>query len=201
MVEPKAGPAAVASEMWDGTGVRFQSFRYLVLTVAGTILLTVSAKIHIPFWPVPLTMQTCAVLIIGMAYGPRLGAATVAAYLAVGAIGLPVFSGISTNGVGFGYILGPTGGYLVGFLIAAYVVGLFARRGWGRRLSLALTAMLIGVAVIFACGYGWLSTQMGPAPAFAAGVLPFIPGEGLKIALAAALSRAAWQGIEYLRQY
>ena len=97
--------------------------RNVALAVAGSIALWVSAKVQIPFLPVPMTLQTLVVLIIGMAYGWRLGAATVALYLAQGAVGLPVFAGTPEKGIGLAYMIGPTGGYLVGFLLAAMAVG------------------------------------------------------------------------------
>jgi len=161
--------------------------------VAGSLLLTASAKIQVPFWPVPMTMQTFAVLVIGMAYGPRLGAATVALYLAEGAFGLPVFAGTPAKGIGLAYMMGPTGGYLAGFLVAALAVGALARRGWDRGLPGGVAAFLIGDGVIFVCGVAWLSALIGFDKAIAAGLVPFLPGEALKVALAAALMVVGWR--------
>ena len=200
MVGPDASPVVLVSETGRAASVPHKFIRFFVLAVMGSLLLTASAKVQVPFWPVPLTMQTFVVLFIGMVGGARLGTAMVALYLAEGAIGLPVFSGTPTHGIGLAYMLGPTGGYLIGFLVSAYVVGLFARRGWGRHLSLALAAMLIGTAVIFMFGHVWLSIQIGPAQAFAVGVLPFLPGELLKMALAVTLLRVTWRGVEHVRQ-
>lgn len=169
--------------------------RAAALALVGSLLLTASAKIQVPFWPVPMTMQTFAVLMIGMAYGPRLGVTTVAFYLAQGAAGLPVFAGTPATGLGLAYMAGPTGGYLAGFLVAAFVMGALAHRGWDRRLLTGLAAMIIGTGLIFAFGYGWLAVLIGPAAAFKAGVLPFLPGAALKIALAAALLSATWRMI------
>jgi biotin transport system substrate-specific component len=106
--------------------------RNAFLAVAGTILLAISAKVHIPFWPVPLTMQTFVVLVLGMAFGWKLGAATMLLYLAQGAIGLPVFSGTPERGIGLAYMAGPTGGYLAGFVVGAALCGWLAGKGWDR---------------------------------------------------------------------
>jgi biotin transport system substrate-specific component len=161
----------------------------VVLVIAGTALLALSAKVQVPFWPVPMTMQTFVVLIIGAAYGARLGGITLLAYLAEGAIGLPVFA----KGGGVAYLAGPTGGYLVGFLVAAFVVGWLADRGYGRAVLTTLVAFVIGEAVIFTLGVGWLATIIGLDKAVAAGLVPFLPAEALKIALACALLPLAWQ--------
>ena len=192
MPGPTAAQPTLISALWSA-GERSSFLRNAILAVAGTLLLTVSAKIQVPFWPVPMTMQTFAVLVIGMAYGPRLGAATVALYLLEGAFGLPVFAGTPAKGIGLAYMMGPTGGYLAGFLVSAYVVGLLAKRGWDRGLLSGVAAMTIGTGIIFAWGYAWLTVLIGPASAFAAGVLPFLPGAALKIALAAALLAASWR--------
>ncbi|MBL6928309.1 MAG: biotin transporter BioY [Rhodospirillales bacterium] len=170
--------------------------RKALLALAGTALLTLSAKTQVPFWPVPMTMQTFVVLVIAMAYGPRLGVATIALYLAQGAAGLPVFAGTPATGIGLAYMAGPTGGYLVGFMAAAVAVGALARRGWDRNILSGLAAFLIGDAIIFACGVGWLSALIGIEKAFTAGMLPFLPGEALKIALAAALLATSWKFIK-----
>ncbi|HXH03806.1 MAG TPA: biotin transporter BioY [Candidatus Competibacteraceae bacterium] len=163
--------------------------RALALLLAGVALLTLSARIQIPFWPVPMTLQTYAVLVIAMAYGPGLGVATVTAYLLAGAAGLPVFA----QGGGAAYLLGPTAGYLLGFVLATALLGWLARRGWDRSLPRALAAMLAGEAVIFACGVTWLAAHVGMEKAIAAGLLPFLAGEMLKLALAAATLPLAWR--------
>jgi biotin transport system substrate-specific component len=158
------------------------------LAVLGTIAITISARINVPMWPVPMTMQTFAILVIAMAYGARLGGATVALYLAEGAAGLPVFAG----GGGLAYMAGPTGGYLAGFLVSAIVVGLLAERGWSRNWALTLIAMTIGTAIIFVFGVGYLATLIGAREAVAAGFTPFIWGSVFKIALGAAVMPLAW---------
>jgi biotin transport system substrate-specific component len=163
--------------------------RAVVLVLIGTALLAISAKIQVPFWPVPMTMQTFAVLVLGMAYGWRLAGASVLFYLAQGAIGLPVFAA----GGGIAYFAGPTGGYLLGFLLAAVAVGWLAEHGWDRSPLRTLAAMLIGTAVIFALGLAWLATLIGLPQAIGAGLVPFLPGEAVKIALATAILPFAWR--------
>ena len=182
----------LASALWptvESRGV----VRPVVLAVAGTLLLTLSAKIQVPFWPVPMTMQTMAVLVIAMAYGRVLGLATVVLYLVEGAVGLPVFAGTPEKGLGLAYMAGPTGGYLVGFAVAAYGVGSMAERGWDRGVITTLAAMVAGTAIIFAFGLLWLGALIGVGPAFQHGLLPFLPGAGLKIALATALLPLSWK--------
>ncbi|MBT3991508.1 MAG: biotin transporter BioY [Rhodospirillaceae bacterium] len=167
--------------------------RKIILAVAGTALLTVSAKIQVPFYPVPMTMQTFAVLVIGMAFGWRLGAVTVLLYLAEGAFGLPVFAGTPAKGIGLAYMAGPTGGYLAGFLASAMAVGYLGERGWDRNFLTTLAAMILGTALIFGFGYVWLSHLIGMAKAFQFGVLPFLWGAAFKIALAALVLPFCWK--------
>jgi biotin transport system substrate-specific component len=146
----------------------------------------------VPFYPVPMSMQTFAVLVIGAAYGWRLGAATVLLYLAEGAAGLPVFAGTPEKGVGLAYMLGPTGGYLVGFVAGAAVTGWLCERGWDRSWALLLAAMLIGHVLIFVFGVAWLASLIGFDKAWAAGVTPFYLATLLKTLLAAAVIRGGW---------
>jgi biotin transport system substrate-specific component len=183
--------ATLADALWS-PAAGSPAVRAIVLAVIGSILLTLSAKIQVPFWPVPMTMQTFVVLVLGVAYGWRLAGATVLLYLAQGALGLPVFAG----GGGPAYIAGPTGGYLVGFLLAAIAVGWLAERGWARSWTSTLAAMLIGTAIIFACGIGWLSTLIGLPKAISAGLVPFLLSEAVKIALATALVPFAWRLVQ-----
>jgi biotin transport system substrate-specific component len=163
--------------------------RAIVLAVIGSVLLTISAKIQVPFWPVPMTMQTLVVLVLGVAYGWRLAGATVLLYLAQGALGLPVFAA----GGGLAYMAGPTAGYLFGFLLATVAVGWLAERGWDRSVGGTLAAMLVGTVIIFACGIAWLSTLIGLPQAISAGLMPFLLSEVVKIALATALVSFAWR--------
>lgn len=154
--------------------------RVVVLAVIGSALLTAAAKVQIPFWPVPLTMQTFVVMVLALGYGARLGATTVALYLAQGALGMPVFA----EGGGLVYFAGPTGGYLLGFLAAAALMGHLADRGWHRTVPRALLAALLGALVILACGVAWLAVLIGVGPAINSGLLPFLPGELLKLIIA-----------------
>ncbi len=169
------------------------TLRTLLLVVFGSLLLTVSAKISVPFYPVPLTMQTFAVLVIGMAFGPHLAIATVGVYLLQGAFGLPVFAGTPAKGIGWAYMIGPTGGYLLGFLIAAGVVSFLAQRGFDRSFARTLVAMFIGTATIYVPGFAWLAGIIGADKAWTLGVQPFLLADGFKIVLAAIVLPAAWK--------
>lgn len=163
---------------------------YKVLLVAlGVLLLAASAKVQVPFWPVPMTLQTAVVLLIGVTYGARLAVSTLVSYLAAGAVGLPVFA----TGAGLAYMAGPTGGYLAGFLVAAAVTGWLADKGHGRTVLSALVVFAIGELLMFALGIGWLSALIGPEKAVAGGLLPFIPAEILKVALASAVVTVIWK--------
>jgi biotin transport system substrate-specific component len=159
------------------------------LAVFGTLLLIAASRVQVPFWPVPMTMTTLAVMLIGATYGLRLATATLGLFLLQGALGLPVFAG----GGGLAYMAGPTGGYLLGYLLAAALLGAAADRGWTRRLPLLLGALVAAELVLFAAGYVWLAMLIGPDKAMAGGVLPFLPGDALKIALAAGLVLAGWR--------
>jgi len=152
--------------------------------ILGSLLLWASAKVQVPFWPVPMTLQTYVVLGMGALLGWRLGAATVAAYLVEGALGLPVFAGTPANGIGLAYMAGPTGGYLAGYFVAVVLVGwLTARRGNHSIVSTA-AALLIGELAILGLGCAWLGVQFGWEKAFALGLGPFLVGDALKLALA-----------------
>ena len=153
----------------------------LLAVLAGIALLAVSAHIKIPFYPVPLTMQTLIVLGIGMTYGVRLGGTTLLGYLSAGFIGLPVFAG----GAGMAYMMGPTGGYLAGFFAAAVVLGALAERGWARSWATAAVAMLMGNVIIYLLGVGWLTSLIGWDKAVQFGLLPFLYGDALKLIIAA----------------
>ena len=170
--------------------------RLVVLALIGTALLAISAKIQVPMWPVPMTMQTFAVLVIGMTYGLRLGTATVALYLVEGAAGLPVFA----SGAGAAYLAGPTGGYLLGFLVAAAVVGWLAEQGWDRSIALTFLANALGTVVIFGLGVAWLSYVLGDVDqAVANGVAPFLLGALVKILLATAILPSIWKVVRRRR--
>ena len=158
--------------------------KQLLLILAGSALLALSAQVSVPFYPVPVTGQTLVVLMIGMAYGSRLGAATLLAYLIEGGMGLPVFA---NGGAGWAYLAGPTGGYLIGFVVAAFVIGLLAERGMGRGPISAGLAMLVGTAIIYVFGVTHLSGFIGFQESIAVGVLPFLYGDVLKLIVAAVL--------------
>ena len=172
----------------------------ILTCLAASMALWASAKIQVPFWPVPMTMQTYAVLMIGVLGGWRLAGASVALYLAEGAIGLPVFAGTPAQGLGLGYMMGPTGGYLAGFLACTVFVGFMAERGWAKRISTLLPVMLIGQALIFALGVAWLSHLIGWDAAIESGFMPFLPAGILKCALAAATLPVARRIRESLKQ-
>lgn len=167
----------------------------LALVVAGAALLTLAAKIKVPFFPVPMTLQTLAIFLLGATLGPRLGAQAVLLYVAEGAIGLPVFTNTPPAVASLAYLAGPTGGYLAGFLIAILMVGTAATRGLDRKLVPFAAILVLADLMIFACGVGWLAvgTGLGIERALQLGALPFLPGEAVKIALAALLMPAIWQ--------
>jgi biotin transport system substrate-specific component len=168
-----------------------EKIRSLLLIVAGALLVALMAQVRIPlpFTPVPLTGQTFAVLLVGAALGARRGAASLSLYTLVGALGLPVFAG---GAAGAAYAFGPTGGYLLGFIAAAYVTGLLAERGLERSLRTSLLPFLAGTLIIYALGASWLAVFVGPEAAIAKGILPFLPGDVIKLALAALALPAAW---------
>lgn len=162
--------------------------RDAALALAGTLVLALSAKIQVPFYPVPMTLQTLVVLTLPALMGARLGTATLALYLVEGLVGLPVFAGPAA---GPAYFAGPTAGYLAGFLIAGALIGFLADRGWTRTWLPALAAMTIGHFVIFVAGFAWLALALGAAKAYTLGVAPFWAETVAKTLLAAALALAA----------
>ena len=163
----------------------------VVLVLAGSALIALGAQLAIPlpFSPVPVTGQTFAVLLVAAALG-RLGLASVIAYLVEGAAGLPVFAG---GGSGLVTLTGPTGGYLVGFALAAAIVGSAAERGWDRHLVTALAAMLLGEVAIYLCGLPWLARFVPAGRVLDLGLFPFIPGDLFKMVLAALALPTAWR--------
>ncbi|MEL6374810.1 MAG: biotin transporter BioY [Pseudomonadota bacterium] len=183
-----ASTAVLADAVWPQRSLA----RSAVLAFVGALLITVCAKIQVPMWPVPMTLSTFAVLLIALVYGPGLGMATVGLYLAQGALGLPVFA----SGGGIAYFAGPTAGYLVGYLVAAGLVGVLARAGWGRPGVQVFVAMLVGSAVIYLFGFAWLATLIGAQKAWLAGVQPFLVGDAVKAAMAAGAVPFAWWAIE-----
>jgi biotin transport system substrate-specific component len=164
----------------------------IVLVIGGSLFVALGAQVavHLPFSPVPITGQTLAVLLVGMLLGSRRGSLSLLTYLAEGLAGLPVFAG---GTAGLARLLGPTGGYLVGFVAAAYVTGLLAERGWDRRVVTTILAMFLGNIAIYAVGVLWLAAFVGIGRALPLGLYPFIPGDLLKLVLAAILLPAGWR--------
>ena len=168
--------------------------RVAFLALASSALIAVSSKIQVPMVPVPMTMQTLVILVIAMAGGWRLGGIAVLLYLAEGMVGLPVFAGTPEKGLGLPYMVGTTGGYLLGFLLATLVVGLLAEAGWDRRIPLTAAAMLIGNVIIYIPGLLWLGNVAGwDNPILQWGLMPFIVGDLVKLGIAALLLPGIWR--------
>lgn len=165
------------------------------LVLTGSLLVALCAKIQLPALPVPFTLQPFAVLLVGAALGSRRGALAMIAYLLEGAVGLPVFA---LPGAGPATFVGPTAGYLLAFPAAAFVVGSLAQRGWDRRFPTAVAALAAGEVVILASGFAWLALFVGVDRAFVTGVAPFLPGDFLKVLLAAVALPAAWRWLRRL---
>ena len=152
-----------------------------LITIAGTILITISAKVKIPFYPVPMTMQTFVILLIGITLGYKIGLATVTLYLFEGIIGLPVFASSPEKGIGIAYFIGPTMGYLIGFLVAVYFVGVFK---YDKGILNTFLKLIFSVSFIYIFGVIWLGTLIGwEKPIFKLGVQPFLLAELFKILL------------------
>jgi biotin transport system substrate-specific component len=172
----------LAAVLWPDSG----ALREVTLIALGTALLTLSAKINLPLPYVPMTLQTLVVLVIGAAYGGRLGAATIMVYLAEGALGLPVFAGPAG---GLAPLMGPTAGYLIGFVAAAFTTGWLSERGWDRSVARLFVAMAIGHVIILGCGFAWLAfgMKLGVGKAWLVGIAPFVAASVIKNALGAVL--------------
>src|ERR671921_1757190 len=161
----------------------------ILMVVVFSSFVALSARVAIPWWPVPMTLQPLAVLFTGAVLGSRRGSLTLLLYLAEGAVGLPVFAG----GAGIAYMLGPTGGYLISYPVAAGLVGWLAERGWDRKLVWTAVAMTLGLIVIYAFGVAWLAGFLGDlGTALIQGMLIFIPGDLVKIAIAALALPGGW---------
>ena len=155
--------------------------KIILIAVFGSILLTISAKIKIPFYPVPMTMQTFVVLLLGIVLGSKIGLLTVSLYLFEGIFGLPVFAGTPEKGIGLIYFTGPTMGYLVGFLVATYFAGLFK---YEKKLINNLFKLIFSVSFIYILGLIWLGALIGwDKPIFKLGAQPFLLAELFKILL------------------
>lgn len=169
----------------------------ITMVVAGAALTAGAAQLAIPMWPVPITGQTFAVLLVGTTLGALRGALSMVLYVALGAIGLPIF----TEGAsGWQVIAGPTGGYLVGFVLAAVLTGWLAQRSWDRKVIGAGVAFLAGTVVIYSVGLPWLSVALGQlgypndlGATLQAGLLPFVPGDIIKAVVAGALLPLTWK--------
>jgi biotin transport system substrate-specific component len=173
--------------------IRREALLYnVVLIVGGAIFIALCAQIAIPvpFSPVPITGQTLAVLVTGILLGSRRGCAAVLLYLSEGVAGLPVFAGGS---FGIQHLIGPTGGYLVGFIPGAYICGLLAERGWDRTFMHTLLLLLTGKLLIYTCGLLWLSHWVGFGNVLLMGLYPFLPGTVIKITLATAILPLGWK--------
>ena len=163
-----------------------------LLAISGTLILTLAAKTKVVLGPVDLYLGNLAVLAIAAAYGLRLGLATFLLYLAEGAMGFPVFQSTPEKGIGIAYMMGTTGGYLFGMILATALVGWAADRGWDRNPVKLFSVMVVGVALILAFGFAWLATLIGAEKAWQFGVVPFIVPDLVKAALAASAVPAVW---------
>lgn len=172
-----------------------EALRQSVLVLGGILLLTLCAKIKlmIPPSPVPVTMGTLGVLAIAAAYGPRLGLTTILGYMLIGALGFDVFANSSAELSGLSYMMGSTGGYLFGYVLATLALGALARAGWDRHVGLMAFAMVIGNALIYLPGVAWLGVLYGwDQPIIAWGLTPFLIGDAMKLALAALALPGLW---------
>jgi biotin transport system substrate-specific component len=201
MGEMSVNADLLASRVWPATGER-SWMRSIVLAIIGSAFVAMCAQVSIPMWPVPMTLQTLAVLAIGGAYGSRLGAATLCLYALEGAAGLPVFANFQAGlFLPTGEIIA-TGGYVIGFILAAGLVGWLAERGWDRDPRWMFLAMLLGGALLYVPGLIWLTVwfvelkgmtlDAAIAASITGGLVPFVAGDVVKAALAAAIFPAAW---------
>ena len=203
MAEMNASARTLAAAVWSPTDLS-PPIRGAVLALAASLFVAVCAQITVPLWPVPVTGQTFAVLSVGLVCGWRIGGAALLLYLIEGAIGLPFFAG---GKAGWATVIGPSGGYIWGFILAAALVGYFAERGWDRTFLGTAAAMFLGNVTLYAPGLIWLAIfYAGPGQEYIAatgaetalgasinaGLLPFLIGDGLKLLLAATLIPAAW---------
>ncbi len=197
----------VLAEVIGPGGETARLLRQAVLVILGIAALSIAAKIQVPMWPspVPVTLGTFAVLTVGAAYGPRLGLVTILGYMAIGALGFDVFAGSSVETSGLAYMMGGTGGYLAGYVLATLVLGWAARRGWDRSVPSMALALLIGNLIIYVPGLAWLhhivaAGAFDPAvhaspwqQTLAWGLTPYLIGDALKLALAALLLPGLWR--------
>lgn len=166
----------------------------VLMVLGGSLLIALAARVSVPMVPVPMTLQTLAILVVGLTYGARMGAATLAAYLAEGAAGLPVFAG---GHAGIVYMGGPTGGFLVGFVLMAWLAGIASDRGWTRGFLGAMLTALAVSALLYLPGLAWPATMMGTTvPELLSGwMLPFLAGDAVKALLAALIVTGGWAAL------
>jgi biotin transport system substrate-specific component len=174
----------LSDRLWPASGNALA--RNAVLAIAGSLIVAAAAQVNVPMLPVPMTLQTLAVLAIGAAYGARLGAITLALYALEGAVGLPVFAEFKSG------IMLPSFGYVLGFIAAAGIVGWLAERGWDRSGLKMFAAMILGAAVVYVPGVVWLTGWIGFDKAVQFGLLPFIAGDVVKAAIAALGFPSIW---------
>jgi len=176
----------------EGTALRIKQAAMVVLGIAALAIL---AKVKVPMWPVPITMGTFAVLTIGATYGPRLGLTTILGYMIIGALGFDVFANSSAEANGWSYMIGGTGGYLLGYVLATLALGFAARAGWDRSVLKMAFALLLANALIYIPGVAWLTVLYdgGLAWAVEVGLTPFLIGDALKLGLAALLVPGLWK--------
>lgn len=186
MIEVSGRRVVLAERAWPGTGIA----RDLALIIGGALLTALCSQIEVPLQPVPITGQTFGVLLVGALLGSRRGAASMLTFVGMGAFGLPVFAG---GAAGLSRLAGPTAGYLVGFVIAAGVVGFLSRHGWDRRVATTALAMGLGTVVIYIFGVTWLSRFVAWGQVLATGVAPFLIGDAVKLVLAAVALPWAWK--------
>lgn len=180
------------ADLWKPALKRNAHLYDAALILAGSVVVALAAQlaVRLPFSPVPVTGQTLAVLLVAALWGSKRGSLAVLAYLLEGLLGLPVFAGGLS---GPAVLAGPTGGYLIGFVAAAFCVGRLAEQGWDRRIITTALAMALGNAVIYAAGLAWLAILVGRDHVLALGLYPFLPGDLLKLILAALLLPAGWK--------
>ncbi len=194
---------ALAAAIWPADAQpALRALRFALLAVLGVVFIALCAQVRVPFYPVPMTGQTFAVLLVGTAFGWQLGLTTLLLYMGAGAVGIPVFAQWSA---GPGVIAGATGGYVIGFVLAATLLGYLAQRGWSRHLGLCVIGMVLAEILIYLPGVPWLAVWYGSTgaqyltegqgawdAAFSSGLLPFLLGDRLKLLLATAIVAAGW---------
>ncbi len=166
----------------------------VLMVLGGSLAIALAAQVSVPMLPVPMTLQTLAILMVGLTFGARMGAATLLVYLGQGAMGLPVFA---NGGAGLPYMMGPTGGFLLGFVAMAWIAGFASDRGWTRSVVGAVATALIASAVIYLPGLAWPAIALGKSvPELVSGwMLPFLAGDAVKSVLAALIVTGAWAAI------